>query len=409
MSVVSDVKKEQQPVAVAQYDAVIVGAGPYGLAMAAHLRGRGLKVAIFGKVLELWRNRMPKGMFLRSHWWATNLSDPRNQYSFERFYKVSPYEKSYPVPIEAFIDYVMWFQLHAVPDVDETYVETVERQGQQFLVTLVDGRKVKAPVVVMAMGLYYYANRPAEYDLFPAELVTHSFEHSDFSRFAGKQIAIVGGGQSAVEYSALLHEAGASVHLVSRRPIHWLEPDKSEGRSLIEQLKEPNAAISTGWESWMLEYVPYLFYRYPQYKKDSFLGSHYNAAANDWLHDRVVGKVSLHEKQVVNKMKETDNALSMTLSSGEQFDVDHVLLATGYKVDINKLPMIHPSLLKEIQVDDGSPLLNPYFQSSVPGLYFVGLSSLRAFGPLYRFVVGNKATAQRVTSAVVRQIRALAR
>ena len=143
MSVVKDMKTAPLSVSVAQYDAVVVGAGPYGLSTAAHLLGRGLTVAVFGKTLELWRKHMPKGMLLRSHWWATNLSDPRKQYGFERFFKESRYEKCYPVPIEAFIDYALWFQERAVPNVDETYVSSVERRGDHFLLTLEDGRKVR--------------------------------------------------------------------------------------------------------------------------------------------------------------------------------------------------------------------------------------------------------------------------
>jgi cation diffusion facilitator CzcD-associated flavoprotein CzcO len=140
-------------VSIALYDAMVVGAGPYGLSTAAHLLGRGLRGAVFGKTLELWRNHMPQGMLLRSHWWATNLSDPRQQYGFERFFKESRYEKGYPVPRDAFIDYGLWFQERAVPNVDETYVSSVERQGEHFLLTLEDGRKVRSAAVVMATGL----------------------------------------------------------------------------------------------------------------------------------------------------------------------------------------------------------------------------------------------------------------
>src|SRR5437867_8813114 len=153
----------QQSVSVEQYDAVVVGAGPYGLSTAAHLLGRGLTVAVFGKTLELWRKHMPKGMLLRSQWWATNLSDPRKQYGLERFFKESRYEKCYPLPMEAFIDYGLWFQERAVPNVDETYVSSVARRGDYFLLTLKDGRKVQSAAVVIAIGLYYYANRPELY------------------------------------------------------------------------------------------------------------------------------------------------------------------------------------------------------------------------------------------------------
>lgn len=158
MHVVPGIEKPQESISTARYDAVVVGAGPYGLSAAAHLQGRGLKVAIFGKPLKLWREHMPKGMFLRSHWWATNLSDPDEKYGFEQFFKVSQYRPCYPVPIEAFIDYGLWFQKQAVPDVDETYVTSIERREKQFLLTLADGRTVQSSTVVMAVGLYFYAN-----------------------------------------------------------------------------------------------------------------------------------------------------------------------------------------------------------------------------------------------------------
>ncbi len=406
MSMVSDREQAQKTVPVTQYDVVVVGAGPYGMTTAAHLRGRGLKVAIFGKPLELWRDHMPAGLFLRSHWWATNLSDPKKKYSFDRFFQQSSqYTKGYPVPAQAFIDYADWFQKNAVPDVDETYVASVERKNGQFVLTLVDGRVVQSMAVVMAVGLYYYGRRPSEFSHMPTELVSHSFDHKDFSGFTGKRLAVIGGGQSAVEYTALLVEAGATVDLVARRPIHWLAPDRAHERSLWEKIKAPDSGIAPGWKNWVLEYVPYLFYRFPQARKDRYIRNHYNAAASSWLRDRVIGKATLHEGQTMQKIREIDGQVELTLSNGENLIVDHVMLSTGYNVDVKQLSMIAPSLLEEIEADNGVPTLNHWFESSVSGLYFVGLTAVRGFGPLFRFVVGNKSTAQRVASAAARKVR----
>ena len=406
MSMVSDREQAQKTVPVTQYDVVVVGAGPYGMTTAAHLRGRGLKVAIFGKPLELWRDHMPTGLFLRSHWWATNLSDPKKKYGFDRFFQQSSqYKKGYPVPAQAFIDYADWFQKNAVPDVDETYVASVERKNGQFVLTLVDGRVVQSMAVVIAVGLYYYGRRPAEFSHMPTELVSHSFDHKDFSGFTGKRLAVIGGGQSAVEYTALLVEAGATVDLVARRPIHWLAPDRAHERSLWEKIKAPDSGIAPGWKNWVLEYVPYLFYRFPQARKDRYIRNHYNAAASSWLRDRVIGKATLHEGQTMQKIREIDGYVELTLSNGENLTVDHVMLSTGYNVDVKQLSMIAPSLLEEIEADNGVPTLNHWFESSVSGLYFVGLTAVRGFGPLFRFVVGNKSTAQRVASAAARKVR----
>ncbi len=404
MRVVSDVERTQESTPAVRYDVIVVGAGPYGLSAAAHLRGQGLKVAIFGKPLELWREHMPKGMLLRSHWWASNLSDPNNNFGFKQFFRVSQYKACYPVPIEAFIDYGQWFQKNAVPDVDETYVTSIEHKGKRFLLTLADGRLIQSSAVVMAAGLYYYSNRPAEYDHLPADLVSHSFEHADFNRYSGKRVIVLGGGQSAVEYSALLCEAGASVDLVARRPIHWLAPDTDGERSLIAQLRAPRAGIAPGWKNWALENFPFLFQRFPQDKKDRYIQNHYTAAASDWLRERTLGKVQLHESVNVEGVQVVDDAIELKLTNGESLVADHLMLATGYRVDVKRLNMLHPTLLSEIRTDMDIPVLNSWFESSVPGLYFIGLTSLRNFGPLFRFVLGTKASAKRVTKAVARQV-----
>jgi len=406
MTVVSGVEESQKRAPTTHYDVVVVGAGPYGLNAAAQLLGKGLNVAVFGKTMELWRNHMPVGMYLRSHWWATSLSDSQKKYSFENFFKEKNCEKVYPVPVELFIEYALWFQKNAVPNVDETYVSSIERQNKRYVLTLEDGRVVQATAVVMAVGVYHFAYRPAEYDAFPAEYVSHSFEHKNFDSFKGKNLLIIGGGQSATENAALAHEAGATVHLVSRSPINWLSADTLEDeRPLLTKIKAPNAGIACGWYSWIIEHVPFLFYRFPQDKKDTFLRNYYGPAAADWLKDRIIGKVHVHEGRKVKKMEAQDSGVEATLDNGEKLHADHVMLATGYSVDLKRLPMVHPSLLAQIRSDNDTPVLNSWFESNVPGLYFTGLSSIRTFGPLFRFVLGASASGQRVASAVARYVR----
>lgn len=383
------------------YDAVVVGAGPYGLSAAAHLRGRGLEVAVFGKTMGLWREHMPEGMRLRSHWWATNLSDPHGEYGFERFFQESHSGDRYPLPIRTFIGYGLWFQQRAVPDVDETYVSSIERRGDRFFITLEDGREVESRAVVMAIGVYYYANRPAPFDRVQSGLVSHSCDHRDFSRFQGRHVIVIGGGQSAIEFAALLHEAGAAVDVVARRPINWLPPDRGDNPGAMERILAPNAAIAPGWTNWVWDRLPYLFHRFPQAWKDRY-NAIYPSGANDWLRNRVIGKATLHEGQTVTRVQVTDGIIAATLSHGGRVTADHVLLATGYRVAIDKLTMLHPSLRAAIETDKAIPLLNPWFESSVPGLYFVGITSLRAFGPLYRFVAGCGAAARRVARAIAR-------
>jgi len=383
------------------FDAVVVGAGPYGLSAAAHLLGRGLRVAVFGRTLELWRDHMPSGMLLRSHPWATNLSDPRQDYGFAQFARDARRDLRYPVPLQTFIEYGLWFQQRAVPDVDETYVSSIERQDARFLLTLQDGREVESQAVVLAIGPYHYANRPEAFTGLPAELVSHSSDHRDFGRFKGRDVVVIGGGQSAIEFAALLHEAGAAVQVVSRRSIQWLEPDRSGTRSTLERILAPDASIAPGWLNWVWDRMPVLFYRLPQPWKNKY-NAKYHSGATDWLRSRVLGKVTLRERRTVARLDAAHGKLTATLSDGAKVRADHVILATGYTVDVDKLTMIHPSLRAEIETHRSSPILSHWFESSVPGLYLVGLTSLHAFGPLYRFVAGCGAAARRVAGAIAR-------
>ncbi len=385
---------------------VVIGAGPYGLSVAAHLLGYGLKVAIFGKPLHLWRDHMPRGMLLRSYWWAVNLSDPQKKYTVSHYLRLHGQDGPDPLPIETFIDYGLWFQKYSVPNVDETYVGCVERKDRHFEVRLVDGRVIQSPVVVMAPGLAYYTYRPTEYSHLSAELVSHTSDHYTFDGFAGKRVAVVGGGQSALEMSALLYEHGADVDMVARRNIVWLAGDSLKDRTIMKQIRYPKAGIAPGWFNWALENLPYEFQRLPRETKDTLLRGRgrYGPAGAAWLRPRVMGRVRLHELQQVEEMKEVDDGVALMLSSGKTLKADHVVLGTGYRVNISNLPMLHPSLVSSVQTYYNAPILNNRFESSVSGLYFVGISSVSSFGPFYRFVVGDDAAARRVAGAVARQV-----
>ncbi len=398
-------KDNQTSLSTANYEVVVVGAGPYGLSTAAHLLRRGLKVAVFGKPMQFWRESMPKKMLLRSYWWATNLSDPQKQFGLERYFRDTDQQATDPLPAETLIEYGLWFQKQVVSNVDETYVKTIERKEKQFVVTLTDERVIHSSVVVLAPGLAYYTYRPTQYNHLQAELVSHTSEHQTFERFTGKSLVIIGGGQSALEMAALAHESGVCVQVVARRPLVWIRhgPSFPEHRPLMEQLLHPKAGIGPGWFNWQLEHFPYFFQRLPRFMKERLMRgiAAYGPMGAAWLKPRVVEKVLLHELQHVEQVKEVDDGVLLVLSNNRTLKADHVILGTGYRVNLKNLSMIHPSLLAEIQTYHNAPILNSRFESSVPGLYFLGFSSVSSCGPLYRFVVGTEAAAQCIASSAV--------
>ena len=389
-----------------QYDVAIVGAGPYGLATAAHLSKRGLNVIVLGKPMQLWREHMPQGMLLRSFWWATNISDPQKQYRLEQFGQATsqPERVTDPATRETIIDYGLWFYQQAIPNADQTYVRTIERQENQFTLTLEDERTITCKSVVMAPGLAYYVHRPTEYTHLPSEILSHTADHNSFEDFAGKSVAIIGGGQSALETAALAHESGAHVQLITRSPLVWIQESASfpEHRPLLERIRNPKAGVGSGWFNWQLEHFPYLFQSLPRATKDQLLrgrGS-FGPMGAAWLKPRVVGQVDLHELQQVQQLRERDNGVEVTLSNNKVLNADHVILGTGYRADVKRLPMLHASLLPQIKTYLNAPILSGTFESSVPGLYFIGFTSVLSCGPFYRFIVGTDATARQVARAV---------
>jgi hypothetical protein len=221
-------------------------------------------------------------------------------------------------------------------------------------------------------------------------------------------VTIIGGGQSALETAALAHESGAHVQLIARSPLVWLRESASfpEHRPFLERLRRPKAGLSAGWYNWQEEHFPYLFQSLPRTTKDWLLrgkASHGPKGAA-WLKPRVIGQVDLHELQRVEQIRDRDNGVEVTLSNKKVLNADHVILGTGYRVDIKRLPMLHTNLLPQIKTYRDAPILSGSFESSVPGLYFIGFTSVLSCGPIYRFVHGTDAAARQVTRAVSRHL-----
>lgn len=230
-------------------DVAIVGAGPYGLSLAAHLRRAGLSYRQFGLPMNLWRAHMPRGMYLKSQGFASNLSDPDGTHTLRNFCletgrRYADY--GVPVSLENFVDYGEWFQQGRGLDVEEELVADIEQRPGRFELTLSSGERVEASQVVVAVGVEYFARIPGVFSELPAELCTHSSVHDDLSSFDGQDVIVVGAGQSALETAALLHENGANARLVARAPgIAWNGKPLLPDRPLWSRMREPEAGLGS--------------------------------------------------------------------------------------------------------------------------------------------------------------------
>ena len=393
------------------HDVAIIGAGPYGLSLAAHLAATDVDFRIFGVPMQTWRQNMPQGMHLKSEGFASTLYDPAKQFHLSRYcsdHALDYADTGNPVSIDTFANYGLAFQRRFVPGLEQQQVVSVARQAQGFAVTLEDGQTAQVRSVVLAVGITHYAHLPEPFASFPRSHTTHSSTHSDYSHFAGRDVIVVGGGASATDCAIELVKAGASVRILARRPrLSFHNPPKR--RSLSDRLLKPTTSIGGGWKSVFLTQGPHLFHRLPQAFRHKVTRRFLGPAACWFTRSTIDTEVEVETGVTVTGAALRGDRIELTVSNGRDSttrQADHVIAATGYKVDLGRLTFIEPGLLAQIKTADRTPVLSPWFESSVPGLYFVGVSAANAFGPLVRFASGAQFTARRLSKRLNRVTRA---
>lgn len=376
----------------------IIGAGPYGLAAAAHLRDAGINIHQFGRPMSFWQQHMPAGMFLRSSWAACHIADPHHSFSLDVYQASQGRQLTRPVPLDDFVSYGQWFQRAVVPDLDGRMVKAVSAVPGGFELELEDGDSLRASRVVVAAGISSFAHRPRLFHEVPPDLVSHASEHSNLGIFAGQSVLVVGAGQSATESAAILHKSGATVELVARREqINWLQRSGWLHRHLGKILYPPTDVGPPGL-NWIVA-MPGVFQRFPEAAQRWIAYRSIGPAAAGWLKPRLAGVHMTMACSIASVAPRRDRVV-VKLSDGTERCVDHILLATGYRVDITQYPFLAPPLLRAVQAVKGYPTLGPGFESSVPGLHFLGAPAARSFGPLMRFVSGTPFAARSLTRAI---------
>lgn len=374
---------------------VVIGAGPYGLAVSAYLRKAGVPTLTFGKPMEFWRT-MPEGLCLKSVWDASHLSDPEGKYSMDRYLETTGMPRPEPTPLDFFLNYGRWFQEHAVPDVDHTYVQTLARDGQGFRLSLADGREIAATRVIVATGIESFTYVPDYARDLPPTLAAHTQKHSDLSDFRGKRVVMVGSGQSALEYAALLHEAGAEMEIIARGPFIWHSRILYERTGPARRIFYPPGDVGPPGINWLVSF-PVFFSHLPARIKQPIHKRATRPAGAKWLRPRVEGQIRLTPYTWIEQAVPKGDMLGLKLSDGTQREVDFLFLGTGYRADIHRLAFLDPQLLAQIRTQAGYPELNTSFESSVPHLHFVGALAGQTFGPICRFISGARVPARQIT------------
>ena len=398
---------------LARTEVAIIGAGPYGLSIAAHLRFHGIDYRIFGALLETWRAHMPRGMYLKSEACASNLFDPAG-YTLQAYCAEQsvPYADNVPVSLATFTQYALAFQRRLVPDVENVMVRALDKQSSLFELQLASGQRLQAQRVVIATGVSHAAHVPEQLTGLPAELVSHSSGHDDLSSFAGRSVTVVGAGQSALETAALLHEAGAEVRLVARRPaLQWNGLPFTGRRSLYQRLRRPMSALGPGLGPWLYSNAPRLFHNLPRAIRIARVKKALGPAGAWWLKDRVLDRLPIMCGYSLEAARTSGAGILLDLQAADgtrrQVVSDHVIAATGYRFTLGGLPFLSTALVAQLRAEHQTPILSANFESSVPGLYFTGLASANQFGPAMRFLHGAGYTARRVSRHIAKGSRRL--
>jgi thioredoxin reductase len=378
----------------------IIGAGPYALSLATHLKARSIEHRIFGAPMQAWAD-MPVGMHLKSLGFATSIPVPQSGFDLPGYCMAQGVESVEPVALSDFIAYGRWVQRQLVPYVEEVDVASLSSRAGAFDITLSTGERVRARRVVNAVGLSYFARLPRSLVDLPTELVSHTAKRTDFSSFRGRQVVVLGAGQSALEAAALLHEQGARVEVYVRGSDVRFLGKTPEHRPLLTRLRYPGNVLGAGLKNWAMQHAPMIVRYVPEERRVWFTRTHLGPSGAWWLHDRVVGKVPMHTGFDLREAVPEGTGLRLRFvdSAGKTrtVRVEHLVAGTGYEVDVDRIPYLDAALVSSVNRIVRAPRLSGHFETSVPGLYFVGPSAAFSFGPLYRFVAGARYTSRLVS------------
>jgi len=385
-------------------DVAIVGAGPYGLAIAAHLRAAGVGFRIFGQPMHGWLAHMPSGMLLKSEGFASNLYDPDGDFTLKRFCaeRSIPYaDVGVPVSLQTFAAYGIAFQQQLLPGLERKTLVALDRDADWFVLRFEDGKVAQARKVVLAVGIAEFGHVPIALAHLPPEFVSHSSRHANLKPFEGRRVAVIGSGSSAIDLAGLLNECGTHVQLVARRSaLRFHNPPTSAQRSLWQEIRYPMTGMGPGLRARLYADAPIIFHFLPQRVRRDIL-SDFGPPEGGWFSkERVMGRVPLLLGHSLKGADVNQGEVHLQLvgpdGSERRIAVDHVIAATGYRVNLERLCFLSCRIRSRLKSAYQAPILSTQFESSVPGLYFAGLPAAYSFGPMMRFAFGAGFTARRL-------------
>jgi thioredoxin reductase len=389
----------------------IIGAGPYGLSVAAHFRRKGIPFRIFGRPMDSWANHMPKGMMLKSDGFASNIYDPNQEFTLEKFCaerRIEYADAGLPVRLETFVAYGQAFRERMLPEFEDKQVVSLDRAPEGFVLGLDNGETVTARRVVLAVGITYFEYIPNALANLSPEFLSHSFRHADPRAFKGRSVVVIGGGASAIDLAALLHESGADVQLVARQSVlKFHSTPTGKPRSKWQEIRHPKSGLGPGLRSRFFSDFPGSFHYLPERLRIELVERTLGPSAG-WFVKEKMERVPCLLGYTPERAEVQDGKVRLHLRTADgserEVQTEHIIAATGYKVDLERMKFLSAGIRSQVKTVKGSPVLSSSFESSVPGIYFLGLAAANSFGPLMRFAYGAGFAARRLTQTAAKTL-----
>jgi thioredoxin reductase len=359
--------------------------------------------------MDSWLNHMPRGMKLKSDGFASDIYDPEKAFTLRQFCAergIRYADTGIPVEIDTFTSYGLAFRDRMVPELEDKMVASVERlAGGGFTLRLEDGETLQARNVVLAVGITHFEYVPENLAHLPAEVFSHSARNREVEPFRGQSVAVVGGGSSALDWAGLLREAGSDVQLVCRATeLHFHSQPTGKPRSAWKQIRHPQSGLGPGMRSRFYANSPGAFHYLPEPLRLKIVRTALGPSGGWFIRDKVIGKMPLHLGYAPQSTEVQGGKVHMKIQAADgtakELVVDHVIAATGYKTDIERLQFLAPEIRSKVKTLNRAPIVSSNFESSVPGLYFAGVCAANSFGPVMRFAFGAGFAARRLAGAL---------
>ena len=377
-------------------DLIIIGAGPFGLSVASFAKFHQIDYLVIGKPMAFWKENIPDNMYLRS---GTSWHlDPYDNYTIEAFLenRNELSKELKPLPLNLFLDYVAWFQEQQNINVLDKLIVKLDylEDEKKYLITFKDNKEIKAKNVLIAIGFKFFKKLPIYLTRkLPINSFTHTCDDVKFEKFKNKSVLIIGGRQSAYEWAALIAEAGANiVHICHRHETpKFVESNWSWIDPIMDQMVD-----NPEW------------YRTLNKKEQEEIERKFwiedSQKLEPWLLPRIDKKnIKIWPLSNVVKCDESNQGqYKVQLDNGRRLEVDHIILATGYKVDINKVPFLKSgNILPKLNINKGFPDLDGYFQTNLPGLYMTSVIATKSFGRFFAYIASCRTSSKVVGNHII--------